>query len=532
METTTSQVPLLLELAREIASSLDAQDRGDRIVTAIRRFLPADAVTLLRLEGGDTLVPIAQHGLAADVLGHRFRLDEHPRLAAICNQTQPIQFPPDSPLPDPFDGMLADFPDLGHTVHACMGCSLRLHDQLQGVLCLDATAPHAFDEVDHDLLEAMAALAGAALHNAELLERVETYAYQQGALARNLSREEAARRGNYLIGRSALIESLRSETKLVGRTDLPVLLTGETGVGKEVVVRMLHAESARAEQALVYLNCAALPSSVAESELFGHEAGAFTDARKQRLGKFQVADGASLFLDEIGELPMPIQAKLLRVLQSGEVQRVGSDQNIHVDVRLFAATNRDLHAEVKAGRFRADLLHRLDVCRLLVPALRDHADDIPVLAGHFCDEIRRRLGIGPVRVSERALEALALYSWPGNVRELQNVLSRAALHASARVERGAPVLLELGDLGSDFQSLTGMNCARTGLDAPAPPLAQAIAPDPTPVGPLRPAVAAFERQMIEAALERNGGVWARAAKELGLHRSNLHHLAQRLGLRD
>jgi anaerobic nitric oxide reductase transcription regulator len=269
-----------------------------------------------------------------------------------------------------------------------------------------------------------------------------------------------------------------------------------------------------------------LPSSVAESELFGHEAGAFTDARKQRLGKFQVADGASLFLDEIGELPLAIQAKLLRVLQSGEVQRVGSDQNIHVDVRLFAATNRDLHAEVKAGRFRADLLHRLDVCRLLVPALRDHAEDIPVLAGHFCDGIRRRLGLGPVRVAERALEALALYSWPGNVRELQNVLSRAALHASARVERGDPVLLELADLGSDFQSLSAIRPA-PNLDSEPAPSAPALPP-----GPLRPAVEAFERRMIQAALERNGGVWARAAKELGLHRSNLHHLAQRLGLRD
>ena len=194
---------------------------------------------------------------------------------------------------------------------------------------------------------------------------------------------------------------LRSEIDLVARTDFPVLVTGETGVGKELVVRMLHSTSARADKPLVYVNCAAIPESVFESELFGHVQGAFTGADKARLGKFRVADGACLFLDEIGELPLHVQPKLLRALQEGEVQCVGSDEPVRVDVRVFAATNRNLEAEVKAGRFRADLLHRLDVCRIDVPPLRERPEDVAPLAGHFADPCAPPTGYGPDPIPPR-----------------------------------------------------------------------------------------------------------------------------------
>lgn len=528
MKTTTS-VPLLLEVAQELATSLDAEDRGSRIVAAIRRVLPADGVSLLRLRGNSELVPVAQHGLTPEVLGRRFPLSEHPRLAQICGSKTPVRFSPDSKLPDPFDGMLADFPIEGHTVHACMGCSLRVRGQLYGALTLDAEASEAFDDVKPELLAALAALAAAALHNADLLHELERDARLQGALAEDLARDADTRRGSYLIGRSMPIETIRSEVEMIGPSELPVLITGETGSGKEVVARMLHAASRRADRPLVYLNCAALPASVAESELFGHESGAFTDAKQTRLGKFQVADGSSLFLDEIGELPLEIQAKLLRTLQFGEIQRVGSDRPTHVDVRIIAATNRDLHREAAEGRFRADLLHRLDVCRLHAPALREHMDDLALLAGNICDELRRQLGSGPIRVSEEAHLAMAQYPWPGNVRELQNVLSRGTLAALSQVERGATVILRPQHLGADFLGDAPRPSSPEQRDAHHPE--GSTLRTEAPRRQLRPAVEEFQRELITVALERNDGVWARAADELGLHRSNLHHLATRLGLR-
>ena len=190
------------------------------------------------------------------------------------------------------------------------------------------------------------------------------------------------------------------------------------------------------------MNCAALPESIAESELFGHVPGAFTGAARDRAGKFEVADGGTLFLDEVGELPLTLQPKLLRALQSGEIQRVGSDRVHRVDVRVVAATNRDLAREVERGRFRADLYHRLAVFPLRVPPLRERREDIPLLAAHFADAARRRLGLGPVRLSDAVRARLVAADWPGNVRELENVVSRAVLRAAALAEPGATVVGE------------------------------------------------------------------------------------------
>jgi anaerobic nitric oxide reductase transcription regulator len=266
----------------------------------------------------------------------------------------------------------------------------------------------------------------------------------------------------------------------------------------------------------VYVNCAALPESVVESELFGHTKGAFTGADKARPGKFRVADGATLFLDEIGELPLSVQPKLLRALQEGEIQPVGSDLTVHVDVRILAASNRDLEAEVRAGKFRADLLHRLDVCRIRVPALREHASDIAQLSGHFADRIRRRLGSGPIRFHPLAMNALSAGAWPGNVRELENVISRAALRTLGRSAPGAVLVVQAADLG-DLHAVDTTEAA------------VALAANSTTGGNLREAVKAFERALIQRELERADGNWSAAARALGMHRSNLHHLAKRLG---
>jgi anaerobic nitric oxide reductase transcription regulator len=307
---------------------------------------------------------------------------------------------------------------------------------------------------------------------------------------------------------------------MVARSDLNVLITGETGVGKERVAHQIHDLSARGDEALIHVNCAALPESIAESELFGHVAGAFTGAVRERAGKFEVADGGTLFLDEVGELPLLLQPKLLRVLESGEIQRVGSDGTHRVDVRVIAATNRDLEREVERGRFRADLYHRLAAFPLRVPPLRERREDIPLLAAHFADAARRRLGLGPVRLSPAVVETLSRADWPGNVRELENLIGRGVLRASTGREADQPVSLDVAhlDLGGPGGAPGHTPTEPAGRSGSTPP-------------PLRERVRDYERQIVADALGRHGGSWAAAARELGLHRSNLFHLARRLGLR-
>jgi DNA-binding NtrC family response regulator len=229
-----------------------------------------------------------------------------------------------------------------------------------------------------------------------------------------------------MIGRSAAFERLLAQIAKVAPTDSTVLIQGETGTGKELVARAIHSASLRRERALVTVNCAALPRDLVESELFGHEKGAFTGATQQRRGRFELADGGSLFLDEVGELPLEAQAKLLRVLQEGQFDRVGGTRTLRADVRVLAATNRDLRAQVEAGRFRSDLYYRLNVFPVAVPPLRDRREDIPLLVEHFAARAARRLG-RKLAMSPAFLEQAQAYDWPGNVRELQNLVERAMI---------------------------------------------------------------------------------------------------------
>jgi anaerobic nitric oxide reductase transcription regulator len=509
----------------DLSASLSTQDRHQRLVDSITDALPVDAVMLMRHEAG-VLRPLAQHGLSRDALGRHFPLASHPRLELVAAAEHPTIFPHDSELPDPFDGLVDGVPILTGQIHACVGCPLRAEGQLEGILTLDALEPHALAEISPSFFAALAALAGASLRTSLLIEALEETSRHQDLVASDQVRASRERYGASLIGDSPELARLREDLGPIGRSDLPVLITGETGAGKEPVVRRLHALSSRADKPLVYVNCAALPESLAETELFGHARGAFTDAREARPGKFQLADGASLFLDEIGELPLSIQPKLLRILQSGELQRVGADGTTHVNARIFAATNRDLRKEVDVGRFRADLLHRLDVCRVHVPALREHPVDVPLLAGHFCERTRRGLGTGPVRLTRDAQRALEVYTWPGNVRELENVISRAVLRAAGGVAPGETIVLEARHLGAEFQAQAGA----PGELMVRVPESQATQP-PERTGPLRDAVEHFQRECILDALEAHVGVWSRAATELGMHRANFHRLAKRLGIR-
>jgi len=307
--------------------------------------------------------------------------------------------------------------------------------------------------------------------------------------------------GRSFVGEGPAIRRLLDAVGRLAPKDVTVLLRGETGTGKELVASLLHAQSRRAAGPLVRFNCAAIPAELAEAELFGHARGAFTGAGQARRGFFTEADGGTLVLDEVGELPAPLQAKLLRALQGGEIQPVGTGRVERVDVRVIASTNRDLEAEAAAGRFRQDLFYRLAVVELTVPPLREHREDIPALAAEFARRSAERFGAGPVRLSPALVERLRAEDWPGNVRQLENAVTRM-------VALGAG-----GELGPE--AFTG---ARRTSAPPGPGVSGA--PDAEGLT-LREQLDALERSIIARMLAETGGNHTEAARRLGIGRTAL-----------
>ncbi|MEQ4503137.1 nitric oxide reductase transcriptional regulator NorR, partial [Pseudomonas sp.] len=381
--------------------------------------------------------------------------------------------------------------------------------------------PSSFGSVDLDNLQAFASLAAATVMAGERINQLARGFEDQRQLAEVYKRAAGGRAPRELIGQSAVHQRMQQEIELVGNSPLTVLVMGETGVGKELVAESIHLHSPRAHKPLISLNCAALPEMLVESELFGHVKGAFSGAVNGRSGRFELADGGTLFLDEVGELPLSVQSKLLRVLQSGQLQRVGADQEHHVDVRIIAATNRDLAEEVRSGRFRADLYHRLSVYPLLVPALRERGRDVLLLAGYFLEENRVRMGLRGLRLSAEAQRLLLAHPWPGNVRELEHLISRAVLKAlSAHPQKPRILTVEGPALGLDGSaSATPLPTAEKALSAAAQGAG------------LKASVDAFQRSLIVDCLERHQGRWAEVARDLAVDRANLNRLAKRLGIR-
>ena len=525
--TSISTLEALAPLVAELAQPVPAAERYQRLLQTMQAIVPCDAVALLQLDG-DALRPVAVRGLSPDALGRRFALADQPRLQALLDAPQAMRFAADCTLPDPYDGLIDTA--TGHlAVHDCMGCALRVGHATWGLLTLDALDAHRFSDEHLRLLGLFASLAAATVVAAERLQQLAS------SVEHERRRAEAYRLANpaqrRLIGQSPAFAQLHSEIELVAPSELTVLVTGETGVGKELAVRELHARSARADKPLVIVNCAALPENLVESELFGHVRGAFSGAVGDRPGKFAMAHGGTLFLDEVGELPLAVQAKLLRALQDGQLQRVGSDREHHVNVRLVAATNRDLAEEVKQGRFRADLYHRLAVYPLRVPPLRERGDDVSLLAGHFLEENRRRMGIRALRLTPGAQRALRQHTWPGNVRELEFLIARAALKAKSHPCLGAPT--EAGIVSIEAADLALMDRPTPAQlhDGSEPAVRDEPVLHEVPLDlDLRSAVDEFQRQRITHALAQNDGVVAGAARSLGLDRANLVRLAQRLGM--
>jgi DNA-binding NtrC family response regulator len=336
------------------------------------------------------------------------------------------------------------------------------------------------------------------VENALKLQRLES---ENRQLRQRLGKHEIVWKGDAM-------KRVMAQLERVAASESRVCILGETGTGKELVARTIHGRSARADGPFITLNCAAVPAELIESELFGHEKGSFTGASGRHVGKFEQADQGTIFLDEIGDMPLNMQAKLLRVLEEGEVERVGGEKPVAVNVRVIVATHRDLEARVREEKFRQDLFHRIFVFPLMLPPLRERREDIPTLVEHFAAQVCAQNGWKPVPFTEEAMQALQSHSWPGNVRELRNMVERLMLLATDGQVDLATVQSALPKTSS-------------GSHAPVATFAS---------GPLAERVQSFEREVILAELKRTHQNMSLAAKTLGLERSHLYKKAEQLGI--
>ena len=312
-----------------------------------------------------------------------------------------------------------------------------------------------------------------------------------------------------IIGESPSMRSLKEQIMVVGRSNSRVLITGENGTGKELIARSVHRASQRANKPFIAVNCAAIPETLIESELFGHEKGAFTGAVSVQRGKFEIADSGTLFLDEIGDMSLNTQAKVLRVLQEQEFQRVGGTRNIRVDVRLITATNKNLSDEIKKGAFREDLFYRINVIILNAPPLRERKEDIPLLAEHFLNEVIREQGLKDKRLTDQSIELMKGYDWPGNVRELRNLMERVAIMTAGDRINPADLSIIAGDQQQNVSTLINAGS-----------------------GSLKDARAGFERYFILEKLRENKWNITKTAEDLKIERSNLHRKIKLLGIEE
>ena len=382
-------------------------------------------------------------------------------------------------------------------VRSLLCVPLSVFDRTIGCIYLDSTTSvNRFQEDHLQLMAAIAGISAVALDNARRAQWLEQ---ENQRLSLEIRQEQN------LVGESARVKEIFQFLARVGPTDSTVLIEGESGTGKELAARALHRNSHRSQKAFVAINCAAIPETLLESELFGHERGAFTGAASQKKGKLEVAEGGVVFLDEIGELAPALQVKLLRVLQERELERVGGTHPIKIDLRVIAATNRDLDEAVRKKEFRQDLYYRLAVVKLTMPPLREHREDIPMLTRHFIQKNAKRCKVKPKPVSREAMAALMSYDWPGNVRELENAIERALVMGSSDT-----ILLEdLPESLVEQHPLSGMSEGR-----------------------YHAGVKELKKSLIMNAVEQTRGNYIEAASILGVHPNYLHRLIRNLGLKD
>ena len=396
---------------------------------------------------------------------------------------------------------------LGARIMSTMGVPLWKGDEILGVLQVDNRASAGiFKERDLDLVMVVAQQASLAVANARLYRRLKL-AELNARSENSFLKQRAQKKFEGIIGEASAMRSLFEKLSKVIDTRVTVLVEGETGTGKELVASAIHYQSRRKEKLFIAQNCAALPETLLESELFGHKKGSFTGATEDKKGLFELADGGTLFLDEIGEMPLSLQAKILRVLQEGEVRPIGSGVTRTVDVRIVAATNRRLEDEVAAGRFRQDLYYRLQVFPVRIPALRERRDDIPLLANHFLKRYAHELAKPVAGFSQQTLELMMSYEWPGNVRELENEVQRLVIQS----EPGGYVMAE--HLSPRIRNIEAL------LDRIKPPR-----------GTLKDQMEHIEKWLLIEALREHGNNKSATAKTLGITREGLHKKLKGYGI--
>ena len=474
----------LLEASAAISGSLDLPATLQSIASSAAQVLDAEASSVILLDKArKKLIFKAAVGDRSDVLiGEEF--DSDLGIAGRVASTGKPSIVTDARSdPDFFKGI---DDKSSFTTQGLVAAPLLYRDETIGVVeVLNKKDGTAFNGRDLEILRIFANMAATSVMNAQMHERVK---------AENRGLREVVKQDDTIIGSSdALKEALMLCDRVAG-SNATVLLLGETGTGKELSARSVHNRSPRRDRPFIAINCAALPESLLESELFGHEAGAFTGAMAQKLGRFELADGGSLFLDEIGDISAAIQIKLLRVLQEREFVRVGGTKTVACNVRIIAATNRDLKEAMKNGTFRDDLFYRLNVFPIRLPPLRERADDIPLLVNHFVGQMSHELGMPTPTVSEDAMALMCAYGWPGNIRELRNVMERAVLLCDAGTIEPEQLPREIFG-GAEPQKR-----------------------DEEPSSLVN-----YEEAMIIKALRENGWNQTKAAKALGISRDNLRY---------
>lgn len=397
-------------------------------LAALRDVVPYDLAAVLTLEGEELIVEVADGPLANErVRRHRLRLNDFPTIVRALEARKPIALEEHNHAGDegdPYDGVL----DLEHG-HSCMVVPLYAANRSLGIITLDRMVCETYRPEAVELAGVYGQLVSYAMLFAQQSRLLDRYRLALKEQNRLLVEESGGSQACHTIelSRSPQMRRLAELAKQGAASDIPILIRGETGTGKEVLAQAIHAWSGRVEEPFVKLNCAAIPENLVESELFGHVKGAFSGADRRRPGRFLTANGGTLLLDEIGDMPLSAQSKLLRVLQEGTFEPVGSDKMIRVDVRVIAASHADLEGAIANGSFRSDLYYRLAALPLELPALRDRIEDIPMIAEQFLEQLAQCTGRGPWRLSDGALDAVMNESWPGNVRELVNTLERATI---------------------------------------------------------------------------------------------------------
>ncbi|MBW1997496.1 MAG: sigma 54-interacting transcriptional regulator [Deltaproteobacteria bacterium] len=488
-----SPIALLKEISTWVSSILDPDELLELIIDTATRMMNAKASSLLLVdEKTKKLYYKVATGEKRDELG-KFGVDLGSGIAGhVAERGEPLLIPDVSKDPR----WRRDINEsIGFETRSIACVPMKVNGKVIGVVeIIDKEDGSPITDQDMAALTSFADLASMAVANAQ---RIEEFKRENIDL-----REELAAK-HQIIGESNSLKKVISDALKVANSKTSTLILGESGAGKELLARLIHRAGPRRSKPMIVINCAALPETLLEAELFGHEKGAFTGAVTKKIGKFELADGGSIFLDEIGEMSTGMQAKLLQVLQEGIFYRVGGNTPITVDVRVISATNRDIEKDVKEGRFREDLYYRLNVVQIRMPPLRERKEDVPILANYFLNLFKEEKGVKELKISEAALRKMVEYDWPGNVRELRNAIERAVVMGDDR-----EILPE--DLPISAQEMTHQGL-EVGLT-------------------LKEAIDRFKKEFILLNLKHTGGNRSKAAKIMGIQRTYLSRLISKYNL--